>query len=317
MGVVAVALVCGAAQPAAADAVTQPARVQASAWYRPAPTCSLPTGCLPVSVPAVYPTGTLHVGVLAGQEESRAYVSLQLPTGGAVTGGSLVLPVGPSSDGTVSPEAAKVRACLVTGVVKDKVEGDMTTAPVASCDVASPAVVKTSGAMTTLTVNLAPFASEWSGESLGSLALVPDPSVAPTDAWHVAFSRPDRTGAGIQPITASLTATAEGASAPSSGEPQAPSTDSGTGEALAPQLPTATLPDTVVPGTLPPQMATGDTAQPPSIAGGSRPTLVASTSQIADTSFGYPGVFLLPPLLLMAVAWFARAFTRDLAEEQL
>ena len=317
MGALAIALVCAAAQPAAADSVTQPARIEASSWYRPAPTCALPTGCLPVSAPSVYPAGTLHVGVLAGQEESRTYLSLQLPTGGGVTGGSLVLPVGPASDGSVTPDAAKVRACLVTGVVKDKLEGEMTTAPAVSCDVASPAVAKTSGTVTTLTVNLAPFASEWSGEALGSLALVPDSSVAPTDAWHVAFSRPDRTGAGVQPITASLTATAEGGSAPSIGETQEPSTDSGSGEALAPQFPTASLPNSFVPGTLPPRMATGDTAPPPSVAGGSTPRLAASTSQIADTSFGYPGVFLLPPLLLLAVAWFARAFTRDLAEEQL
>jgi hypothetical protein len=37
---------------------------------------------------------------------------------------------------------------------------------------------------------------------------------------------------------------------------------------------------------------------------------------VPDTSFAFPGVFVLPLVLLVAAGWAARAFTRDLAEEQ-
>lgn len=304
----------GSAAPATAVAdegtsqASQPAAFAAEAWFRPALTCDSPVGCLPVSVPSGYPEGTLHVGVLAGQEESRSYVSLRLPTAG-IQGGTLTLPVAAAADGTVQAASAKLRACLVTGVVKDKVAGDMTRAPSPDCTVSSPAVAKTSGADTTLTVDLAPFAVEWSGGQIGSLALVPADAPATTDSWHLAFSRHDRTGAGVLPLSATFLVAADA-------QPAAPVDETPTQGPLvsAPQLPVATLEPPVSSVVVPGPVVNVSAVPGPAVA---QPTgLVPAAVEGVDTSFAYAGVFLLPPLVLLAAAWVARALTRDLTEEQ-
>lgn len=323
-GLVTVAALCllGSASPTAAaippsgdlsGQTSQAAVPVAESWYRPlSPTCGTAVGCLPVSPSALYPADTLHVGVAAGQEESRSFISLALPGSTELRGGTLTLPVGSSSDGTVQADAAKVRACLVTGVVKDHVEGDIGNRPGADCSTSSPAVAKTSAAGTVLSVDLAPFVSEWAGAPLGSLALVPAADVAQTDVWHLAFSRHDRKGTGVVPISATILVESDLTpedvpSAPA--EPETPGTSG-----LPPVIPVASVP-AISPGN-PPQVApVPEQSAPPA------PTVAGSNglvpaAQSVDTSFAYPGVFLLPPLLLLALAWFARAFTRDLAEEQ-
>jgi hypothetical protein len=291
----------GTDSPGATSQNTTPA---AEAWYRPtSPTCATPVGCLPLALPAGYPEGTLHVGVAAGQEESRAYIALRLPGTGGIEGGTLQLPVGPSADGSVQPEAAKIRACLVTGTVKDKVAGDVTTPPTPDCSVTSPAVAKTTGSVTVLTVDLSPFAVDWGEEVTGALALLPAEGAAPTDTWHVAFSRHDRTGAGVTPLSATLLVPAASEAPPSEDVPS----DEPSEPAGVPAV--ATLEPPAAPGVVP-QIAPQDTTpQSPSVAG---PSLRPAAA--VDTSFAYPGVFLLPPLVLLAAAWVARAFTRDLTE---
>ena len=300
----------GAAVPPAnegATEATQPAVPVAESWYRPqSPTCGTAVGCLPLSLPAIYPADTLHVGVAAGQEEARSYVALPLPASGGLKGGTLTLPIGPTSDGTVQPDAAKVVACLVTGTVKDHVEGDIGPRPGADCSVSSPAVAKTSSSGTVLSIDLAPFVAEWSDAQVGSLAVLPAATVSAPDTWHLAFSRHDRKGTGVLPLSASLLVETD-ATTPLPSEP-APSG----GAEPPPVLPVASVPP-VVPETLP-QVAPEQSSPPaPSVAGG--PSVVPA-AQSVDTSFAYPGVFLLPPLVLLAFAWVARAFTRDLAEEQ-
>src|SRR5690348_10541957 len=72
---------------------TATVKVAVDGWYSASAACtSSPAGCLPAGAPAPpYPAKTLHVGVLAGQEESRTYLSLDLlslPPGTALTGRS-------------------------------------------------------------------------------------------------------------------------------------------------------------------------------------------------------------------------------------
>ena len=300
-----------AATPPSSDSSgtsSQPTAPTAESWYAPlSPTCATPVGCLPVAPPSAYPAGTLHVGVLAGQEESRTYLAMRLPLPGTLKGGSLQLPVGPASDGTVAPDAAKVRACLVSGTVKDKVAGDVGTRPNPDCSVSSPAVAKTSSSGTVLTVDLAPFVVDWAEEPVGALALLPAEGAAPTDAWHVAFSRHDRTGAGVTPLSVTLLVDADD-DAPTT------STDDPVPDPVAPEpaMPVATLPPAISPGVLPP-VVNPPGSQVPSVAGSRN---LVPAGQAIDTSFAYRGVFLLPLLVLLAAAWVARAFTRDLAEEQ-
>jgi hypothetical protein len=158
-----------------------------------------------------------------------------------------------------------------------------------------------------LSVNLAPFVAEWSDAQVGSLALIPAADVAPTDTWHLAFSRHDRKGTGVMPLSATLLVESAD-DTPSAPIDPVPPVTSGP----PPVTPVATVP-ALSPENPPPVAPEQSQPPAPTFAGGSRPVPAA---QVADTSFAYPGVFLLPPLVLLAVAWFARAFTRDLAEEQ-
>src|SRR5438128_3904999 len=71
---------------------TATVHIGTDAWYSASAACtSSPAGCLPAGAPAPYSAKTLHVGVAAGQEESRTYLSLDLaalPAGTALTGGT-------------------------------------------------------------------------------------------------------------------------------------------------------------------------------------------------------------------------------------
>jgi hypothetical protein len=301
--------------------VSQPVVPVAEAWYRPlSPLCTLPVGCPPVELPAGYPDGTLHVGVAGGAPDSTTYIALPLPASG-LAGGSLRLPVGPVEDGTVSPETAKVKACAVIGNVKDKVAGDTGTRPGFDCSSSSPAVPVSGG--TVLTVDLAPFLAEWQDQPVGALALVPADTPATTDVWHLAFSRHDRpasaTASAALPLSASLLV-----SLAEPGPEVTDGADDGTGDngtdevpsapqvAGPPAIGTGSLPDV---GSAPPAVAGPSIASPPAVIGGTH-TLRPVASFVRDTSFAYPGIFLLPPLVLLAAGWAGRAFTRDLAEPQ-
>jgi hypothetical protein len=288
---------------ATTEVVTTPA---AEAWYRPtSPTCGLPVGCPPVAPPSTYPEGTLHVGVLAGQEEARTYVALAVPADATLVGGSLRLPVGPSEDGTTQPEGAQLRACLVTGTVKDKVSGDVAKPPTADCSVASPAVATQGPGGTVFTVDLAPFVVQWTGERTGALVLLPTEAPAQTDVWHVAFSRHDRPVTTGLRLSATLLVEAERAA------PAAPPTGPTPAVALPPITPAA---PPLLPGIAPAPVGELPPVSEPAV---SPPRSIRQAASLTpDDTFAYPGVFLLPPLMLIAAGWAARAFTRDLAEEQ-
>lgn len=294
-----------AAVPPGDDGITTVATAAApgaEAWYRPeSPTCATPAGCPPVSPPSAYPDGTLHVGVVAGQEESRTYLSFAMPAPGTLRGGTLQLPVGPTADGTLQAASAKLQACLVSGVVRDKVAGDIGDRPSADCSVTSPAVARSVGGAILLTVDLAPFVPSWGEEATGSLALLPAEGVAPSDVWHVAFSRHDRSGGGSAPLSATLLVA-------SSNDVASPPVERPISEPGVPVPPAAvaTLPQV---GSVTPVPAP-DVPGAPEVA---PPADAASAAQRVDSSFAYPGVFLLPPLVLLAAGWCARAFTRDLA----
>jgi hypothetical protein len=294
----------GWAGPARA-ASSVPVTPLAESWYRPlSPLCTTPAGCPPVELPPGYPDGTLHVGVLGGAEDSTTYIALPLPSSG-LQGGSLRLPVGPIEDGTLLPESAKVKACVVIGNVP-KVAGSWGTRPGVDCSSTSPAVVTSGG--TVLTVDLAPFLVEWEGEPVGALALVPADVPAVTDVWHLAFSRHDRTGAAVQPLSATLLV--DGDTGPLAPFPE----DDTTGEEpQQPVLPPVAQPPFIGPGVLPGSDPVPPTVARPSTAPGSIRPVASST---LDTSFAYPGVFLLPPLVLLAGGWIARAFTRSLGTQR-
>ena len=161
----------------------------------------------PVTVPSQYPSQTLHVGVAASAEDSRTYITLvssEVPFGQDVVGGTLTLPVLTDTDaGTLVPETASLRACLVEAKVENGIEGGLSGAPAENCATSSRAVFTPAKGSTGpyFTIDLTPFAK---GFSLSEVSLALVPGEQPGTAWHVAFSRSDRAAAGSRPISAQV-----------------------------------------------------------------------------------------------------------------
>jgi hypothetical protein len=323
--------VLGPALPAlAAASGTTVVKPAAEGWYRATPACALPTGCADLTgTPSPYPPDTLHVGVNAGTEEARTYLQLDLatlPAGTKPSGGTLLLPVAGSDDGSRAPETAKLQACAVKGEVED-VDGSFATPPEIDCESASapatfvPAEGENPAAFT---VDLATLTAVWeSSGQPGAIALLPAEEVAPPESWHVAFSDRTRTGEDVVPITAalafvsaSLDTDSEPAPvvAPPPFEPAPPQSfdssssggidfDAGTSFAAPPLSAEAPLPAPVAQAAPAPQSAPAQQQ-------------VVPVASFVSSGFRYPAVFLLPLLLAVAAGWLGRALTRDLVSPQ-
>ena len=272
----------------------------AEAWYAASPIdiCTTPLGCPPSQAPSSpYPADTLHVGVAGGQETARTYVLpdfASLPFDATLAGGEMTLPVADSNgDGTVSPDAAKIRACLASKPVPDGTQGSSSTPPTVTCDIsATPAYDSTHSVFT---LDLQPFIDAWSsGEPRLGIALVPDTkTVKQTDAWHVTFNgRKRATGVHISSlVTVRISApddTTTTVTPPSN-----------------PSVPAAPVP-------LPAPSAAAPSAAPPVVAPTQQQPQTLQTQPVAlSREFQYPLAFLLPLALLAAAVFFARLFTRD------
>lgn len=306
--------------PAGADS-TVPLRPTAEAWYRALPLpvalppvpCT-PAGCVPpVALPAAnpYPTKTLHVGASAGAEEARTYVSLDtasLPFGAEVAGGTLVLPVvADAAAGTLAPETATLQVCLATTAVQDGVEGALGGAPGTDCTTSSKAAFTpgTASKPAVFTVDLKPFANAIA-TGQASFAILPLVQAADAGAWHVAFSRRDRVGG--TPISATLVVAGDDPVDTPTG-PTAP-TDSGTDTGELPPVGSGSTPGAPL-GSSPSGPQPPQTAPVPPQVSGPRAVPVAAAE---DTSFAYPGVFLVPLVLVAALGWACRAMSRDLVQ---
>ena len=286
----------------------------AEAWYRFSPLCGTPIGCPSQASP--YAADTLHVGVNLGAEEDRTVLQLdlgKLPAGTKPAGGQLRLPVatGPQ-DGTRTPEAATSRACPLYDDVED-VDGSFDDVPEPDCKAASVEAVYQPAAgevPAAFTVDLAALAVVWQESvSPGALALLPAESPAPTDAWHVAFSRRDREGEGVARITAAITFV--GGAVDVEEEP-VPAVEAPLDSAYVPPpaLTTVDAPPLSAPGPIDVPV----TAPEPAPAPAPQAAPVVPVAAVVDTSFRYPGVFLLPIALAVVVGWLGRAMTRDLTE---
>ena len=318
-GVVLGPAVAALAAPSSGTVTAEPG---AEAWYRSTPSCALPTGCVDATgAPSPYPAQTLHVGVVGGPEETRTYLRLDLgalPSGTKPNGGTLLLPVAPEADGTRAPDTATIQACAVTGEVEDA-DGSFAPPPEVDCEQASvPAVfVPAEGENpAAFTVDLATLAAAWQDQGTpGALALLPAAETAPPANWHVAFSQRERTGDGVSPITAAVSFVSDAVDTSLSDAPvvepppfaaapafeSAPSFDSGASFASpaltveAPLVPQPAAQAAPAPATAPVQQQ------------------VVPVASVVPTDFRYPGVFLLPLLVAVALGWLGRALTRDLA----
>lgn len=275
----------------------------AEAWYAASPIdiCTTPLGCPPSSAPSSpYPAHTLHVGVAGGQETARTYVLpnlISIPFGATYVSGTMTLPVTTdNSAGTVSPDAAKIQACLATAPMAPGSEGSTQAPPKTDCK--TTATLKYDAAKAIFTLDLTPFLTAWSSgaPSLG-IALIPATS-GPTDAWHVSFNGAKYSGAHISSTlvftvpppttsTGSTTVTPPAVTPPSNPTPQSPPNIS-----------------------LPPQTTGTTPAAPPQVA---TPTVPAPVAQpvAVSRSFQYPLAFLFPIAMLIVAVFLIRLFTRD------
>ena len=307
-------VVAVSAAPGGGSTVVKPS---AEAWYRTTPACALPTGCTGAPAPSPYAADTLHVGVVAGAEEARTYLQLDLralPTGTQPTGGTLLLPVSSApADGSRTPEAATLQACAVTSAVEET-DGSLAAPPATDCDAASvpakyvPAQGEDPAAFV---VDLAGLVSGWTSTSSGALALLPAADTAPPATWHVAFSDRTRTGSDVPPISATVSYTSSSVASP----------------AAPPSVPTPAFvaPERIAPAPIDdaPVIDSGSFAAPPltadepAIAPQAQPVLAGQQQVVpaalsVPAEFKYPAVFVLPLLIAVAAGWLGRALTQDL-----
>src|SRR4051812_13055208 len=278
------------------------------AWYAPGPVdiCTTPLGCPPQQAPtSPYPANTLHVGVAGGQESARSYLLPELtlvPPGSTILSATMTLPVATgSTDGTQSPAAAHVVACLSTQPFADGEQGSQQKPPKADCSTTAKASYD--GKKSALTLDLTSFVMAWSGGTVPfGIALLPD-AAAPTDAWHVTINGHKRQGTPHVQTTVTFTPPAGIDSASTGGTSISTSGGASTDTAPPPSVPGAALPP---PSTQVPP------AQPPVVAG-QQPTTTTVAQQPAAFARAVPPslAFVVPLLLLVGAVFFARVFTRD------
>lgn len=275
----------------------------AEAWYAASPVdiCTTPLGCPPAAAPtSPYPADTLHVGIAGGQETARTYVVpdiTSLPYGATPVSGTMTLPVATANgDGTLSPDTAKIKACLATKPVQDGTQGSTSVPP--SVDCATSAMASYDAAKSVFTIDLLPFLQAWQAATPAEgIALLPDTSSAqPTDAWHVTFNGRHRTA--TPHISSTITVTV------------APDTSTSSNLAAPPASVVPPAPPAVP---LPAPAAAPLAAAPPVVAPNAPAQVPAVQAQpVAFTRpFQYPLAFLLPLVLLAGAVFLARLFTRD------
>ncbi|HET7310857.1 MAG TPA: hypothetical protein VFJ17_05985 [Mycobacteriales bacterium] len=278
------------------------------AWFATAPVdiCTTPLGCPPADAPASpYPADTLHVGLAGGQETARSYVlpdTAFLGSAATITSAVMTLPVATgSSDGTQSPDTAKILACLATQPFSDGQQGSVMPPPKTDCSTSSRATYDAKKSV--LTIDVAPLLSAWTGGTPAvGIALVPDTATAQqTDAWHVTINGHKRTGTPHVQTVVTYVPLEQGGTSDTGG------TLPGTGTTTTTAPPPVSQPAVQLPaptGVQPP-------VSPPVVASPQQPT--TTLVRPAAYALGTPPsvAFVVPLLLLGAGIFFARVFTRD------
>ena len=213
------ALLWLAAAPAEADKAT--VGTAAESWYQVSgcgvvpcagstlpvtPPAPLPQE-LPAPVPAPsvnpFPAGTLHIGLTAGQEQSRTYIKLaldSLPFGAELQGGILSLPVAAMNAGTIDASSAMIDACFMVNDFHGGDAGAVASPPEPDCTTSAPAHLITQPTGQTFTVDLRTFTERWAGgETNNGIALIPSEAAkAARGTWEVAISGKGSTGPQIK-----------------------------------------------------------------------------------------------------------------------
>lgn len=305
-----------ASAPADAKEAESVTRDVEGSWYQPNPTCASVLGCQELPLPSAYPAGTVHVGVLAGVEESRTFVAIDLPQGKELESGMLTMPV--SAEFSRVPEGARLQACLATGVFDPADQGSTSTSPTPLCDFSSPVKVGVpddpqAALNVTMTVDLAPFLTTWATESKGLLAIVPVADVTVTDAWHVAFSTSARaadTGE-FTPMSAKfVVASRETQPDPGDDDVTPPVDNTGSDGFTSGPVSSGTF----TPPAAPPISNAPEMGPPPAPVAADPTAPVVSAAPMQLVGYRYPGVYVVPLIFALGLVWATRAFTADLTK---
>lgn len=157
------------------------------AWYQ---TVVSELGPLPVEdAPTVspYEKNTLHVGVTAGKEDSRTYLTLDLsdlPLAATVTGGTLVLAL--NEEEASAPKEVDMKACYVPEPPEKSTEGSLDSPPKPDCSTHSDTRYHRKP-QPFFTVDLAPFSDSLATGSGGIVLLPTDSARRQNASWHVAL----------------------------------------------------------------------------------------------------------------------------------
>jgi len=301
----------------------------AEAWYVATPvttpdTCGLPTGCLPVDTslcstfvgclpvafPAlteqIYPVGTLHLGVAAGQTSGQAFVVpdfTSLPYDAHVLRGTMSLPLSEAPEaGNASPDTAKAVACAVTSEVTDAVYGSLDPAPTYDCAKASAPLVF-DAERHRFTIDLAPFLPLVRDHSFKGLALTPAPDAAPTDAWQVSINGYKASEQTHLSTVVAYRVPVLQTSATDHHQPPPP---------LPPITGTQSLPE--LPPVIPPVATT--VVPPAPVPTAADPLEPAPIALMNAPWYSYPGVVFLPLAFLGALALSGISLTRPLGSKR-
>jgi hypothetical protein len=235
------------------------------------------------------PTGTLHIGVTAGLEDSRTYLALDMsgvPTD--ADSGTLTLPIDAADSS--APETAVIDVCSAKSA-GPSVEGSTDAPPPIDCSVHAPARIGADA----VTVDLGPFL-----DRLRTTALALVPTTGGSASWHVAlFGR-----ANPKHITATFHVP----------DPEpSPAVAAPTTTTTAETAPVFSAPGNELASPAPFELPPAPVHQAPVVAAPSLGTSPIQTS-VPTTSRRYADsvVFTLPLVLLAVGAYFASALTKPI-----
>jgi hypothetical protein len=177
------------------------------AWYHVTPGPTPPP--LPFEPEPTNPYGedTLHVGITAGEEDSRTYISLNvedLPLTFEIEKGYLELPIDPDN-GTFGETSAHVQVCLADPPT-ESVEGSFEEPPEVDCKTKADATYRKKP-YPRLIASMTEFGADLAFSALAVMAS--EKAIENSETWHVAFYGKKNKAKEAKPIKAKLSFTRE------------------------------------------------------------------------------------------------------------
>lgn len=276
-------------------------------WYSSSPLCEqIACGLLPAPP---FPEHTLHVALSAGETSALTALELDrslLPDSADIIGGRLLMPLDTDeSDGSMNPETADLRVCLVLERFEGGAQGDFSEPPKYNCERASSRARYKAKPQPMFVVDLAAFGKVWRDGEIPRLVVVPAPKAAKAgESWHVVFWGRKNKSENALPMSATLKYVA-----PKKVAPPAPPPPAGQRQPAPPT------------GQAIPPISAGETFVPPPVAEApgcevARPQHVTqapvASPAVRRFNYPYPVAWIMPLLLLAGFAISGHELTKPL-----